>query len=66
MNDKKPTHIVNHDSLYLSIGGKLQHVPRGTQVALNREQEKSVKRFVTAIKETKAVEVDEAKKQGNK
>ena len=28
------THTVNHDSLYLVVGGKLTHVERGTEITL--------------------------------
>jgi len=31
---EKVTHEVVHPKLYLSVGGKLQHVEKGTQLAL--------------------------------
>ena len=63
MADKKPTHVVTHDSLYLAVGGKLQEVPNGTQVYLTAAQAKPLaeKGRVTTIKEHAALEIDSAK-----
>lgn len=56
---KKATHVVIHRKQYLSVGGKLQHVPKGTEVALAAKQgERYVKRGrVMAIGEQKAVDL---------
>ena len=63
MADKKPTHVVTHDSLYLAVGGKLQEVPNGTQVYLTAAQAKPLaeKGRVTTIKERAALEINSAK-----
>ncbi len=38
----KATHIVVHPKQYLSVGGKLQHVPKGTEVALTPAKAKDL------------------------
>jgi len=35
MANKEATHEVTHGSLYLSVGGRLQEIPRGTPVHLS-------------------------------
>lgn len=56
---KKATHVVVHPKFYLSVGGKLQRVSKGTEVALAAKQgERYVKRGrVLAIGEQKAVDL---------
>lgn len=60
---KKATHVIIHPRLYLSVGGKLQHVAKGTEVALSVDQGKSmVKRGrVLVIGEQKAVDLTDEK-----
>jgi negative regulator of genetic competence, sporulation and motility len=38
MAEKKVTRIVAHPKLYLSVGGKLQHVKKGTEVTVTKSQ----------------------------
>ncbi len=56
---KKATHVVVHPKFYLSVGGRLKRVPKGTEVALSAKQgERYVERGrVLAIGEQKAVDL---------
>lgn len=60
---KKATHVVTHRKQYMAVGGKLQHVPKGTEVALSVEHGKSmVKRGrALVIGEQKAVDLTDEK-----
>lgn len=65
MSDKKATHIVTHESQYLAVGGKLQHVPKGTEVYLTKDQAEALeaKGRVIKIKEAQALEIKAAEAQ---
>ncbi len=56
---KKATHVVVHPKQYLAVGGKLQHVPKGTEIVLSKEQgERMVERKrAVAIGQQKAVDL---------
>ena len=56
---KKATHVITHRKQYMAVGGKLQHVPEGTEVALSVEQgNRMVKRGrVLAIGQKKSVDL---------
>lgn len=55
----KATHVVVHPKQYLSVGGKLKHVPKGTEVTLSAKQgERLAKRGrVLAVGQNKAVDL---------
>ena len=59
----KPNYVIDHDSLYLRVSGKLQEMKRGTPVDLDKKTaERLLKRGVIKdAKEAKAVEVGEKK-----
>lgn len=61
---KKATHVVNHRRLYLAVGGQLQHVPAGTEVAMSNEQAKRLGGKVAKIGEQKAVDLTADKADG--
>ena len=46
---KKSTHVVRHRRLYLSAGGKLTHIPQGSELALSAKQAKGLGRRVAKI-----------------
>jgi hypothetical protein len=56
---KKATHVMVHPKQYMAVGGTLQHVPKGTEVAMSVEQGKRmVKRGrALVIGEQKAVDL---------
>lgn len=56
---KKATHVIVHPKQYMAVGGKLQHVPKGTEVAIEAKQgERMVKRGrVMVIGVQKAVDL---------
>ena len=64
---KKATHVIQHRKQYLSVGGKLQHVPKGTEVALDAKQgARLAKRGrVLVIGEQKAVDLTGDGKAGD-
>lgn len=57
----KSTHVVVHPKQYLSVGGKLQHMPKGSEVALSAKQgERLVKRGrVLAIGQKDVIDLTE-------
>lgn len=55
MSESKPTHVVDHPKLYLAVGGKLAHVPKGTPVVLTAKQAEKLGNKVVSIKEQQAV-----------
>ena len=57
MANKKATHTVVHPKLYLAVEGKLQHIPKGTDIYLNKQSEKSLGKKVVLIGSSKTVEV---------
>ncbi len=59
---KKATHVIQHRKQYLSVGGVLQHVPKGTEVALDAKQgDRLAKRGrVLAIGQKAAVDLTKA------
>ncbi len=65
---KKATHVVTHRKQYMAVGGKLQHVPKGTEVAMSVEQGKRmVKRGrAMVIGEKKAVDLTSDEKPDDK
>lgn len=36
--ENKVDRVVDHKKLYLAVGGKLQHVPKGTKVTITESQ----------------------------
>ena len=56
---KKATHEVVHGNLMLSVGGKLQKTPKGTQLALSDVQAKGLVRrnFVVGLRDKKSVDL---------
>ena len=60
----KSTHVVVHPKQYLAVGGKLQHVPKGSEVALSSKQgERLVKRGrVLAIGQKKVIDLTDTSK----
>ena len=40
----KATHVVVHPKQYLSVGGKLQHMPKGTELTLTAAQAESLEK----------------------
>lgn len=60
---KKPTHEVVHPKLRMAVGGKLQRVPKGTQLALSEIQAKSLLKQgkIVCLKEKKTLDLDKAK-----
>lgn len=56
---KKATHVVVHRKQYMAVGGKLQHVPKGTEVALTSEQGRRMSKRgrVLAIGQKEAVDL---------
>jgi len=54
---KKATHIIVHPNFHLRVNGKLQHVPKGTEVALAAADAKRYGDKVIAIGEKKAVDI---------
>ena len=54
---EKVTHEVVHPKLYLSVGGKLQHVPAGTQVALTGQIAEGLGAKVLKLGSKKTVEL---------
>jgi hypothetical protein len=60
------THVVVHNRLYLGVGGKLQHVPAGTEISLTDNQAKSLMkqgkvRKIGSAKQVKVEPVTEEK-----
>lgn len=59
---KRATHTVAHPKLYLSVNGKLQHVPQGTPIVLSKERaEKAGNKFM-AIGNEKSLDLTEKSK----
>lgn len=54
---KRATHLVVHKQLYLSVGGKLQHVKEGSQITLSSEQAMKLGDRVRSITEEKSVDL---------
>ena len=65
---KRATHIVVHPKLFMAVGGKLQHVPKGTEIALAADHAKRLiaKGRVLAIGEQKAVDLTPDKEESPK
>lgn len=42
MAEKKVKRIVAHPKLYLAVGGKLQHVKKGTELVITKSQAKTM------------------------
>lgn len=63
--NKKATHIVTHKKFYLAVSDKLQHVPAGTEIALDDEVGKRLceKGRVMKIGEKKAVDLTSSKNE---
>jgi len=59
----KATHTVIHRKQYLAVGGKLQHVPAGTEVTLTEAQAKSLEAKGRVLKVGQKVAVDLTPKQ---
>ena len=59
----KATHTVVHRKQYLAVGGKLQHVPAGTEVTLTEAQAKSLEAKGRVLKVGQKVAVDLTPKQ---
>ncbi len=57
MATKKPTHVVMHRKLYLSVGGKLQHVKQGTGLSLDAKTAKALGGKVKPIVEGESVDL---------
>jgi hypothetical protein len=47
---KKATHVITHRKQYMAVGGKLQHVPAGTEVAFNAKQGDAMEARGRAVK----------------
>ena len=60
---KKATHEVVHPKLQMAVGGVLQRVPVGTQLALSDAQAKSLLRQgkIVCLKEKKTIDLNAAK-----
>lgn len=54
---EKPTHEVIHPKLYLSVGGKLQHVESGTQLFLTAKIAEGLGAKVLKLGTKKTVEL---------
>ena len=54
---KKATHVVEHKKLYLAVKGKLQHVPAGTEIALDEKAAGQMGKKVLKLGEKKAVDL---------
>ena len=54
---KKATHVVAHKKLYLSVEGKLQHVPAGTEIVLDEKTADKRGKKVKKLGEQKAVDL---------
>ena len=59
MAEKKVKRIVNHPKLYLAVGGKLQHVPKGTVLTIVQSQAKKLGAKLVDPGEVKSVAVDD-------
>lgn len=57
MSNEKPTHVVVHPKLYMAPGGKLEHVPAGTELVLTDEKAKQLGSKVASIKEKKTLDL---------
>lgn len=56
------THKVVHAKLYLSVGGKLEHIPKGSTLELTDATAKGLGAKVEPIGKSKSVKLDTAKK----
>ena len=61
---KKSTHVVEHAKMYMAVNGKLQHVVKGTQLALSADQAKRLGAKVSPIN-SKTVVVDSGEAEDN-
>ena len=59
MSEENATHTVAHPKLFLSVGGKLQHVPKGSSVSLSDAVAKGLGGKVFKIGTAETVVVDE-------
>lgn len=57
MATTKATHVVKHRNLYMSVKGKLQHFPAGTQLTLTDAQAKKMGGRVGSLAEAKSVDL---------
>lgn len=55
---KKPTHVVGHRRLYLAVKGKMEHVAKGTQLALTEDQAKGLGRKVSSLSGVKSLDLE--------
>lgn len=55
---KKPNYVVDHKRLYLSVGGKLKHVPQGTPLTLSTEQAEKLGKRVKPIGGSASVDLE--------
>lgn len=55
---KRPTHIVNHGRLYLSVNGKLEHIKKGSQLTLTEKQAKGLGVRVTSLSGKPSIELN--------
>ena len=61
-SEKKVKRVVGHPRLYLSVGGKLQRVPEGTEVTVAESQGERLGKKLTNPGAIKKVEPDDATK----
>ena len=63
---KKATHVVAHPKLFMAVDGKLQHVPKGTEITLTSTQAKGLvaKGRVLVVGEKKSVDLTPDKEEG--
>lgn len=65
-NLKKPTHVVTHPKMYLSVNGQLQHFEQGTEVVLNPAQAEKLGNKVQKIAAKKRVDLTGSDKPSGK
>lgn len=53
---KKATHVVVHRNLYMSVGGKTQHIEAGTPITLTANQVKQLRGKVKPMGEKRSVD----------
>ncbi len=59
MTAKKATHEMLHKRQYMSVGGKLKHIPAGTHVTLTTAQAEALEGRVKPIGDEKTIDLTE-------
>lgn len=57
MSDNKPTHEVVHPRLFMGVGGKIQHVEKGTLIYLNADQAKKLGKKIKSLAKQRVVDL---------